>query len=109
MSKILLVEDNEMNRDMLCRRLQRRGYGGRNRRPVEGTLGVLTRGVDPVDVVRFFVKAVVAQFVADEEHDQQATRQPHSQPGDVDKRVALVLAQSAQGDFEVVLDHVFGC
>ena len=26
MQKILLVEDNEMNRDMLSRRLQRRGY-----------------------------------------------------------------------------------
>lgn len=26
MSKLLLVEDNEMNRDMLARRLQRRGY-----------------------------------------------------------------------------------
>lgn len=26
MSKILLIEDNEMNRDMLSRRLQRRGY-----------------------------------------------------------------------------------
>jgi len=26
MTKILLVEDDEMNRDMLSRRLQRRGY-----------------------------------------------------------------------------------
>jgi CheY-like chemotaxis protein len=26
MSKLLLVEDNEINRDMLTRRLQRRGY-----------------------------------------------------------------------------------
>lgn len=26
MAKVLLVEDNEMNRDMLARRLQRRGY-----------------------------------------------------------------------------------
>jgi two-component system, cell cycle response regulator DivK len=26
MARILLVEDNEMNRDMLARRLQRRGY-----------------------------------------------------------------------------------
>ena len=26
MSKILLVEDNEMNRDMLSRRLDRKGY-----------------------------------------------------------------------------------
>ncbi len=32
MPKILLVEDNEMNRDMLSRRLLRRGY--------EGTLAV---------------------------------------------------------------------
>src|SRR6478736_1746670 len=27
MARILLVEDNEMNRDMLSRRLERRGYG----------------------------------------------------------------------------------
>ena len=26
MTKVLLVEDNEMNRDMLSRRLNRRGY-----------------------------------------------------------------------------------
>ncbi len=26
LAKILLVEDNELNRDMLCRRLQRRGF-----------------------------------------------------------------------------------
>ena len=26
MGRILLVEDNEMNRDMLCRRLERKGY-----------------------------------------------------------------------------------
>ena len=26
MTKILLIEDNEMNRDMLSRRLRRRGY-----------------------------------------------------------------------------------
>ncbi len=26
MAKILIVEDNEMNRDMLSRRLERRGY-----------------------------------------------------------------------------------
>jgi len=27
MTTILLIEDNDMNRDMLCRRLKRRGYG----------------------------------------------------------------------------------
>ena len=28
MAKILLIEDNELNRDMLSRRLERRGYAG---------------------------------------------------------------------------------
>ena len=28
MAKILLVEDNEMNRDMLSRRLKKKGYEG---------------------------------------------------------------------------------
>ena len=42
MARILLVEDNEMNRDMLSRRLQRRGY--------EVLLAV--DGEDGVDVAR---------------------------------------------------------
>ena len=38
MAKILLVEDNEMNRDMLTRRLQRKGYEVVDR--VDGEEGV---------------------------------------------------------------------
>ena len=49
MPKILLVEDNEMNRDMLSRRLQRRGY------PVviavDGEQGVTMAQSDAPDVI----------------------------------------------------------
>ena len=46
MPKILLVEDNEMNRDMLSRRLQRRGYEVLT--AVDGESGlVLTRSETP--------------------------------------------------------------
>jgi CheY-like chemotaxis protein len=40
MTKILLVEDNEMNRDMLSRRLERKGY----------TLAIATDGQQGVDM-----------------------------------------------------------
>ena len=46
MSKLLLVEDNEMNRDMFSRRLQRRGYEVVE--AVDGEEGVnLARSEDP--------------------------------------------------------------
>lgn len=46
MSKILIVEDNEMNRDMLSRRLERRGFAVVM--AVDGRQGVdMTRGEKP--------------------------------------------------------------
>ena len=39
MPRILLIEDNEMNRDMLSRRLERRGY----------SIGIATDGITGVD------------------------------------------------------------
>ena len=38
MAKILLVEDNEMNRDMLSRRLERKGY--RVLIAIDGEMGI---------------------------------------------------------------------
>jgi CheY-like chemotaxis protein len=49
MTKILLVEDNEMNRDMLSRRLERRGYEVIV--AVDGEEGVALAKVDAPDVV----------------------------------------------------------
>jgi diguanylate cyclase (GGDEF)-like protein/PAS domain S-box-containing protein len=47
--QILIVDDNEMNRDMLARRLERKGYGIR---VAEGARGLLERvQEEPVDLV----------------------------------------------------------
>lgn len=49
MAKILLVEDNEMNRDMLGRRLQRRGYEVLI--AVDGAEGVAKAQTDGLDLI----------------------------------------------------------
>ena len=49
MVRILLVEDNEMNRDMLSRRLERRGYEVIV--AVDGEEGVARAKVDAPDIV----------------------------------------------------------
>ncbi len=49
MPKILLVEDNEMNRDMLSRRLERRGYEVIV--AVDGEEGVARAKTDSPDVI----------------------------------------------------------
>jgi CheY-like chemotaxis protein len=49
MTKILLVEDNEMNRDMLSRRLQRRGYVVVQ--ALDGETGVESAHIETPDLV----------------------------------------------------------
>ena len=49
MTKILLVEDNEMNRDMLSRRLERKGY--QVVLAVDGQSGVELAGTEAPDLV----------------------------------------------------------
>lgn len=49
MPKILLVEDNEMNRDMLSRRLERRGY--RVAMALDGEQGVAMAGSEAPDLI----------------------------------------------------------
>src|SRR5688500_2527045 len=49
MPKILLVEDNEMNRDMLSRRLQRRGY--EVSMAVDGQMAVDTANAHGADLI----------------------------------------------------------
>jgi CheY-like chemotaxis protein len=49
MSKILLVEDNEMNRDMLSRRLVRRGYDVVI--AADGETGLAVAGVEAPDLI----------------------------------------------------------
>lgn len=49
MARVLIVEDNELNRDMLSRRLQRRGYDILV--ATDGEQGVELARSEPVDVV----------------------------------------------------------
>jgi CheY-like chemotaxis protein len=49
MSKILLVEDNEMNRDMLSRRLERRGHSVVMAH--DGEQGLLLAGTETPDLI----------------------------------------------------------
>jgi two-component system, cell cycle response regulator DivK len=49
MPKILLVEDNEINRDMLSRRLERRGY--RVAIALDGEQGVSLAGLEAPDLI----------------------------------------------------------
>ena len=49
MPKILLVEDNEINRDMLSRRLERRGY--RVATALDGQQGVSMAGLEAPDLI----------------------------------------------------------
>ena len=49
MTKILIVEDNEMNRDMLSRRLARRGY--EIAVAVDGEAGVTAAAVESPDLI----------------------------------------------------------
>ncbi len=49
MAKILIVEDNEMNRDMLSRRLARRGY--EIALAADGEAGIAAARADPPDLI----------------------------------------------------------
>ena len=49
MQRILLVEDNEMNRDLISRRLKRRGFDVRH--AVDGAEGVEKATLDPPDLI----------------------------------------------------------
>ncbi len=49
MAKVLLVEDNEMNRDMLSRRLERKGY--QVVMAIDGAEGVKMASVEKPDII----------------------------------------------------------
>jgi two-component system, cell cycle response regulator DivK len=49
MASILVVEDNDMNRDMLCRRLERRAFEVRS--AVDGQQGVDQALAEPPDLI----------------------------------------------------------
>jgi CheY-like chemotaxis protein len=98
MAKILLVEDNEMNRDMLSRRLERRGYEVIV--AVDGEDGVARARAEAPDLILMDMSLPVLD-------GWEATRQLKAAPETKSIPVVALTAHAMAGDREKALDA--GC
>ena len=95
MAKILLVEDNEMNRDMLSRRLQKRGYEVVI--AVDGQKGVtLAQAEAPALIVMDMSLPVLDGW--------EATRQLKSAPATRTIPIIALTAHAMSGDRERAME-----
>ncbi len=98
MARILLVEDNEMNRDMLSRRLERKGY--------EVELAVDGRqGVDKAKTLAYDL--VLMDMSLPEIDGWEATRELRSDPATNALPIIALTAHAMSGDREKALEA--GC
>ena len=98
MTKILLVEDNEMNRDMLSRRLQRKGY--EVAMAVDGRQGVEMARQGGYDLI-------LMDMSLPEIDGWEATRQLRAAPETVAVPIIGLTAHAMAGDREKALEA--GC
>lgn len=94
MPKILVVEDNEMNRDMLSRRLERRGYEVVT--AVDGGEGVARAKSDQPDVILMDISLPVMD-------GYQATQQIKAAPETHDIPIIALTAHATAADREKAL------
>ena len=98
MARILLVEDNEMNRDMLSRRLERKGY--------EVELAIDGRqGVDKAKTLAYDL--VLMDMSLPEIDGWEATRELRGDPATKSLPIIALTAHAMSGDREKALDA--GC
>ena len=98
MAKILLVEDNEMNRDMLSRRLERKGY--------EVEMAVDGRqGVDKAKTLAYDL--VLMDMSLPEIDGWEATRELRADPTTKELPIIALTAHAMSGDREKALEA--GC
>ena len=98
MPKILLVEDNEMNRDMLSRRLERRGY--EVVMALDGAEGVAMAKSELPDIVLMDMSLPVID-------GWEATRQIRLDPDTAFVPVIALTAHAMDGDRERAMEA--GC
>ena len=98
MLKILLVEDNEMNRDMLLRRLQRRGYEVLT--ALDGGQGVEVAQTEMPDLILMDMSLPVMD-------GWEATRQLKNLPATQHIPIIALTAHAMSGDREKCLQA--GC
>ncbi|HEV7590163.1 MAG TPA: response regulator [Longimicrobium sp.] len=94
MHKLLLVEDNEMNRDMLSRRLERKGY--QVVLAVDGQSGVELAGTEAPDLVLMDMSLPVLD-------GWEATRRLKGDPATAHLPVIALTAHAMSGDRERAL------
>jgi CheY-like chemotaxis protein len=94
MAKILIVEDNEMNRDMLSRRLSRRGY--EIAIAVDGAEGVAAAKAETPDLVLMDMSLPVVD-------GWEATRRLKAEPSTSAIPVIGLTAHAMAGDRDKVL------
>ncbi len=98
MAKVLLVEDNEMNRDMLSRRLERKGY----------EVVIAVDGQEGVDKARTESPSIILMDMSLPVIDGwEATRQIKADPALQLIPVIALTAHAMAGDREKALDA--GC
>ena len=98
MAKILLVEDNEMNRDMLARRLQRRGY--QVLIAADGNQGVQLAQAEAPDLILMDMSLPVLD-------GWEATRQLKALPATQAIPIIALTAHAMSGDREKAMEA--GC
>ena len=98
MAKILLVEDNEMNRDMLARRLERRGY--QVVIALDGDQGVRLAQEEAPDLILMDMSLPVLD-------GWEATRQQKAAPVTQAIPIIALTAHAMSGDREKALEA--GC
>ena len=98
MAKILLVEDNEMNRDMLSRRLERRGY----------QVVIAVDGAEGVRMAQAEAPALILMDMSLPVLDGwEATRQIKAAPATGGIPIIALTAHAMSGDREKALEA--GC
>src|SRR4051812_33215163 len=98
MSKILIVEDNEMNRDMLSRRLERKGFS--IVMAVDGAEGVEKAGSESPDLILMDMSLPVLD-------GWEATRQVKANPATARIPVIALTAHAMAGDRDKTIEA--GC
>ena len=79
---------------------------------IDGLRGGFDVGDYAVDPVGFGMTAVIAQFELNVEEDQEEGGHSHGEAQDVDEGEYAVTPEIAEGDLEIVFDHlsrIFGC
>ena len=98
MARLLLVEDNEMNRDMLSRRLQRKGF--EIEVAVDGREGINKATAGKYDLI-------LMDMSLPEIDGWEATRQLRANPATKDTPMIALTAHAMAGDREKALEA--GC